>query len=258
MASYSPVRSVERALRVLEELNRTKVSTVADLHLRTNLPKPTIVRLLQTLVQNGFVNHDVRQSGYRLTSKVMSLSSGFHSDPLVVEAGRAYAIAITKKMMWPASISILDGTSVVVRFSTIPDSPISPFHATVNMRLSLDRHAMGLAYLAFCPIPERKILIQSMREKNESISRLTDETETVLLNRLSLIKRQGFAERVLGEGMDNSNTIAVPIHGQARLLGTLGLTYFRSAVWHADAVREFLEPLQTAASHISSNVTDLT
>ena len=49
-------------------------------------------------------------------AQVLSLSSGFHKDPLVVEAGRAWAIALTRKYQWPAAIALLDKDAVVVRF----------------------------------------------------------------------------------------------------------------------------------------------
>ncbi|MEM9576328.1 MAG: helix-turn-helix domain-containing protein [Pseudomonadota bacterium] len=258
MARYSPVRSIARVLMVLEELNRSKSSSVAELHNRTKLAKPTIVRLLQTLEHCGYVSRDDRLSGYVLTSKIMSLSAGFHNDPLVVEAGRAYAIALTKRITWPVSIAILDQADVVVRFSTIPDSPISPFHATVNMRLSLHRHGLGLAYLAFCPEPERRILLKSVHKAAQQDAAVPRDTETGLLSRLELIKQQGFAERLRGAGFENSNTMAVPILGDGRVLGTLGITYFRSAMRRADAVQNLLGPLQEAASQIAGNVRKLT
>lgn len=255
MASFSTVRSVQRAFVILEQLNLSKVTSVGDLHTNTGIPKPTIVRLLQTLETLGFVSRDPRHSGYRLTSKVMSLSAGFHSDPLVVEAGRVYAIGLTKKLTWPIAIAVLDQAEVVIRFSTIPDSPISPFHATVNMRLSLDQHALGLAYLAFCPADECKILVNLLRNNNPEIYASASEAEMLLNNRLETIRQQGFSERVLRTGNDNSNTIAVPIlTDENRCLGTLGVTYFRSAVTRNEAVSQFLSPLQAAASKIARNI----
>ena len=50
-----------------------------------------------------------------------------------------------------------------VRFSTIADSPVSPFHATINMRLSLISRALGRAYIAYCPNEERELLVRLLR-----------------------------------------------------------------------------------------------
>lgn len=84
----APVESVRRAIHLLHELNRQRVSSVRHLHGATGLPKPTIVRLLDTLIALGYVVNDRRQGGYQVTSLVRSLSAGFHGDPLVVEAAR--------------------------------------------------------------------------------------------------------------------------------------------------------------------------
>src|SRR5690606_916705 len=84
--SGATVRSVERALAVLQAMNRRPVSSVDYLHKATKLPKPTLVRLLHTMVKAGYITNDARQAGYHLTSLVTSLSCGFHGDPLVVQA----------------------------------------------------------------------------------------------------------------------------------------------------------------------------
>ena len=63
MPSFPPVQSVQRALRLLAELNRQRVTSVAELHRRTGLPKPTIVRLLETLQAEGFIANDRRRGG---------------------------------------------------------------------------------------------------------------------------------------------------------------------------------------------------
>ena len=46
MSSSTPVRSVVRAIEMLQALNRQPVSTIEWLHAQTRIPKPTIVRLL--------------------------------------------------------------------------------------------------------------------------------------------------------------------------------------------------------------------
>ena len=51
------VRSVVRAVELLKALNRRPVSTVEFLHAQTRLPKPSIVRMMQTLEGCGLVKH---------------------------------------------------------------------------------------------------------------------------------------------------------------------------------------------------------
>jgi len=47
------IRSIERGLRVLQEMNLQPYTSIASLHERTRLPKPTLVRILKTLEQAG-------------------------------------------------------------------------------------------------------------------------------------------------------------------------------------------------------------
>ncbi len=257
MGSFLPVRSVERVLAILEQLNLNKVTAVRDLHHATGLPKPTIVRLLQTLEKLGYVSNDMRHGGYQVTSKVTSLSSGFHGDPLVVEAGRAHARMLTKQLIWPATIAILDATHMIVRYSTIPDSPNSPFHATVNMHLTLDRHALGLAYLAFCSGEEQDLLIHSIMQGRDETDSQVGETERVFRRDLQRIRQQGFAERNPYMDPRSSNTIAVPILDNDRVMGTLGITFFRSAYTRQEAITKFVGLLQNAASEIAKSTQKL-
>ncbi len=256
MASFPPVQSVVRALSILKDLNTRRVTTVHQLHQVTRLPKPTIVRLLETLVREGFVETDKRLGGYRVTSTVQTLSAGFHGAPLVVEAGRAWAIDLTQRLKWPASIAVLDDAAVSVRFSTIPDSPMSPFHATINMRLSLIARALGRAYIGFCPREEREILIRLLRHSDNPEDK-PDDLEGAVAEIVKRARRQGFAERSQNVEPKSSSTIAAPIMMGERVLATLGLTYFRSAIPPRDLRRTLVGPLLETARHIEKSIVAL-
>jgi len=256
MPSYPPVQSVKRALELLAALNEQKISSVEQLRKRTGLPKATIVRLLQTMTSAGFVTNDRRQGGYQVTSLVQSLSHGFHGDPMVIEAGRPWAIGLTRRHKWPVSIATLHWDHVVVRFSTIPDSAISPFHATINMKLSLVSRGLGRAYLAFCPAQERKILLDALEHSGWPEDAAAKDRVT-LLRVLAGIRKRGFAERDPTVEPRNSNTLAVPIVSGERLLATLGLTYFTSAVRDRPTQALLVDELHTAARSIAESVRTL-
>jgi IclR family mhp operon transcriptional activator len=248
MPSFPPVQSVQRALALLAELNRQRVTSVGELHQRTGLPKPTIVRLLETLIAEGFAASDSRLGGYQVTSKVAALSSGFHGAPMVIEAARPWAIELTRKLKWPAAVAVLQEDAVFVRFSTIADSPVSPFHATINMRLSLISRALGRAYLAYCPKEERQLLVRMLSASDHAEDRLKNLAR-VVQQLVRSTRSRGFAERDL-----NSGTIAVPIMAHRVVLATLGLTYFRSAVRRSTLVDTLVPALKEARTHIEQSI----
>jgi IclR family mhp operon transcriptional activator len=253
MPSFPPVQSVQRALSLLTELNRQRVTTIAELHRRTGLPKPTLVRLLETLIRDGYVASDQRLGGYQVTSQVSILSCGFHGAPMVIEAGRPWAIDLTRELKWPVSIALLETDAVVVRFSTIADSPLSPFHATINMRLSLISRGLGRAYFAYCPKEERDLLV-SMLESSTDPEDHPDGLPEVVRHLVKTIRAKGFAERDPHVEPTSSSTVAVPIMAGNRVLATIGLTYFRSAVQRAALIDRLVRPLQEARDQIEKTI----
>jgi IclR family mhp operon transcriptional activator len=242
-------------MRILQELNLQPYTSIARLHARTNLPKPTLVRILRTLEDAGFVENDPRLGGYQVSGLVGSLSSGFHKEPMVVEAGRAWAIAVTRKHQWPVSISLLDRDAVVVRFSTVPDSSVSPFHATVNMRLPLITRGMGLAYLAFTSEEEFSLILDILRNSSNPEDAMAHHPRE-LMRLVNRVRELGYANRSRSVEPTNSNTIAVPImNSHGRVMASLGLTYFTSAFKSQEEACERYAPvLKSAAFEITQDI----
>ncbi|RAI44581.1 DNA-binding transcriptional regulator [Rhodoplanes roseus] len=253
MPSFPPVQSVRRAFVLLSELNKQRVATVADLHARTGLPKPTIVRLLETLIADGYVASDKRLGGYQVTSQVTTLASGFHGAPMVIEAARPWAIDLTRRLKWPVSVALLVKDAVAVRFSTIPDSPVSPFHATINMRLSLISRGLGRAYLAYCPREERDLLVQMLETSTDPEDHPPD-LHAVVRTLVRTVRARGFAERDPATEPTSSSTAAIPIMADGRVLATFGLTYFRSAVPRSKLMEQVVRPLKEAGARIEQSI----
>lgn len=247
MSPPRPVNVVLRALQILRALNRQPVSTVDAIHKHTAIPKPTIVRLLQTLEADGLVRRAPQYGAYYLTSEVMALASGYHSEPRIVEASAAVCEALTQELKWPVSVAVHDGDAMIVRYSTIPHSPLSFFHSTINMRLSLVAQAMGRAFLAFCGATEQDALIELLARSG---SAPIAGHEAQVREMLAQVRARGYAlrdPRVRPE----SSTIAVPILDAGRVVASIGLTWFSSALTVEQAVERFLPPLRDASSAIS-------
>lgn len=258
MTSFPPVQSVVRASRLLQELNRQQVATIDQLHRTTTLPKPTIVRLLETLIHQGFVVADKRSGGYAIASGVETLSAGFHGGPLLIEAGRDCCLELTRKHKWPASLAVLDsaGTGVTLLFSTIPDSPMAPFRPMMARKRSLITTAMGRCYLAFCPDDERELLLRMLIASNPESEAAGIEDAVAELVRRS--RRQGYAERDPRAPPNSGSTVAMPVRHGDRVLGMVGIGYFKSAVPDRDVPRLLAAPLRDAAMHIEQNAAAIT
>lgn len=231
--------ALEKGLRILELLNDHVSVRVRDLHEWTGLPKPTIVRILNTLQSMGYVRRLSRAAGYSVSSRVIALSSGFHGVPRIVEHAAPHLDALTRRLLWPASLASLDFDAMVVRYSTIPMSPYSHRQSTIQRRLSLSLRAHGRAYLAFCPRAELESLLRPMPE----------DVVAHLRQQLPLFRRQGWATR--HPAIDpQTNSIAVPLFGpDRRLQGTIGFTFFRRSLSHSEE-KALAGELKAAAGRI--------
>ncbi|MEO3471163.1 helix-turn-helix domain-containing protein [Roseomonas sp. CAU 1739] len=251
--SEPPVQSVLRALSILRELNRQQHTTVDQLHRVTLLPKPTIMRLLGTLAAAGLVAKGERGLGYRVTSDVQALSAGFHGGPLVAQAGRPWATDLTRRLRWPVAIAVLDGARIAISVSTAASSTVSPFHATIGVRHSLVTRALGRAYLAWCPEEELRILLRMLGASPDPEDN-PPNLERVVRMMIATAQRQGYALRDPKVEPRSSNTVAVPIMQGAGVAGTIGFSFFRSAVSQRALVEELVPALKQASLEITTSM----
>lgn len=254
MSSFPPVQSVVRAIELLKALNRQPVSSLDILHRHTGLPKPSIVRLLQTLSSIGLVKAGPQHGTYYLTAEVRTLSAGFHTEPKAIECGAPVLEAFTAKHKWPVSLAVFDDNAVVVRYSTVPNSPLSLLHNTIGLRHSLVSRALGRAFLAFCDPQERDAIIEVLQTSAAPEDAPARERAS-LVALLDDIRAKGYAVRDPSV-RPVSNTIAVPIFERGRAIGSIGLTYFSSTLKVEEALRRYLADLQQAGRAISDKLSE--
>jgi IclR family mhp operon transcriptional activator len=246
------IQPIIRALHVLEALNRGSPMALGALHETTGLPKPTLVRLLDTLIAGGYVRRVSRRAGYALGERVLRLSSGFRHADKAVEAARPFLYALTAQHKWPVAISTLDGDSMIVRLSTRHESPFAADEDFLEQRVPLLVSAMGRAYLAFCPKEELETLLSLMRNSNARRNAMARD-EKAVARLLSGIRARGYATTapLRGEALMG---LAVPVMDGAQVVAAMTLRYFRSAMTEEEAARRYLAPMQEAAKAIGAGL----
>ena len=149
-ADGGDIRSVRRALALLQLLNQREVWDLHSLHERAQLPKPTVYRLLNTLRKEGYVHSDRGTGEYRLTERVQELAAGYTEKSLLVEIGAPVALSVTRRIRWPLALGTLSEDVIVVRYSTMPEEvPLAVQTTTLGHRHGLleVRHGLRLSRL---------------------------------------------------------------------------------------------------------------
>ena len=250
------VEPVMRALKLLEALNQEPVMTLGKLHLATALPKPTLVRLLDTLIAAGYVRRMSRRAGYSLSERVLRLSGGFRHTDRVIEAARPFLYALTAQHKWPIALATFDRDAMIVRAGTQHKSPFSTDPDYLDTRLPMLHSALGRAYLAFCPNEEREMILAMLRA-SPTRSNQTARDERAVARLLSTIRRRGYATPAPSQG-DPSLGIAVPILQGPNVVACMVMRYIGAAMTEDEAARRYLAALRDAAGAISSAIAENT
>ena len=226
--SYPPVESVRRALEVLRTVNRLRIASVTDIHAATGLPKPTIIRMLETLIADDYIARDNMFGGYRVTCRVRELTKGYSGISMVIEASRAPEIELTQKIKWPIGIGVLDGDAISIQFWTGTISPLAHTNTVLGLRPPLLSSAMGRAYMAFCPEEERERLFDMLRANPaEKFDAAKEEEYRRLLTRL---RSDAFAVRDPRTEPRQMTTLAMPLMFGRSVLATISVSFYRKAV----------------------------
>jgi IclR family transcriptional regulator, mhp operon transcriptional activator len=234
--------SVRRSFAILEALSSRPQGTISELTLETRLPRPTVVRLLQTLIELGYVAHISRQLGYRLTDRVLELAKGIRFIDHLVDAAAPHMRRFTRQHGWPLYLGAIRHRAITIRYSTAPESPLSFERIALQRRSPIMTGALGRAWLAFCSDEERRAMLHELGVRNS----------TALAAALARIRRDGHAFTVLPPSAKLQG-IAVPIRKRGRVLGCVTMRFTRSTMSEAEAGARFGPLLRTLAAAIAAD-----
>ena len=246
--SYPPVKSVCRALDVLRTLNKLQIASVTAIHEETGFPKPTIVRLLETLRAEGYVARDNMCGGYRVTSRVRKLNSGYQGISEVIEVARPLAIDLTQRLKWPIGIGVIDGDAIAIKFWTGAISPWAHTNTVLGLRPDLLTTAMGRAYLAFCPFEQREAHLSRLRaDRGSAFGEVEEHRFRTLLDQVA---RDGYATRDPQTKPFRTTTLAAPIREGETVHALISISFFTTAIPRSAILERIVTPLKDTTTRI--------
>lgn len=139
---------------------------LTELARRTGIPKPTVARLAGTLAKLGYLDHLEAEGKYRIGPGVLALGYSMLARLDVREVARPLMHELAERSQASVSFGVRDRLSMVY-VETVRSSASITLQRGVGTRLALATTAMGRAYLAGMPAPERSFLLDQIRLRNE-------------------------------------------------------------------------------------------
>ncbi len=239
MDERQELRSLKKALNALCHMNQEGEATVASLAAAIGVPRTTATRLLESLAVEGYIEKAPRSRYYRLTNKVLRLSSGFQEESILVETATPMLKTLGKEIGWALSLSTPKASEMVVRVTTNFDTAMILSRHSVGYRVPILYTTTGLCFLALCSEAERNAVLGLARDANDPREQLANNPE-LLASTLSRIRDNGFCMLEYPEFREGNVGVPLTIYG--RVVGGIVMRYLKSAMQH-DKMFDFYVPM---------------
>ena len=244
---------------MLRALETAPALTLAELHLATGLPKPTLLRLLATLEHESLVWRSLGDGSYRATGGPIARA---RFQPLA-RAAREHLAVLQRRLLWPSDVSVRRGWYMELVETNRGLSDLSLTRDRIGARIDIACSAVGRAYLAYCPPGERERIIDYIDSHPEIRGAFGPLDRRALTAALEQTRRQGYADRDpnvvrawrMGEADDHLDAIAVPVLHGRRLIGSLNLVWLRRFQLRQTLVSAHLGELRACAAAIGKAIT---
>lgn len=220
MASYEPVAALMRGLDVLRSLNERGPSTVGELHQATSIAKPTIVRMLETLVHAGYVDVLAIDRRYQVTARVLQLSNGYELQQQLLKLARPILNQYRTQVGWPIELSVFDLDAMVI-LDTSREPDTFSVNRKTGSRLPVLSSALGRAYLSALSDEQLSHTLATLfaRERDESLEPMRRE-DVIDLIQSCRMRGYGYADRTLAS---NACAIAAAIKMNGKPIGSVNI-----------------------------------
>lgn len=249
------VRALVRGLAVLRHVNTAGAARPSEIAQALGIPRPTVYRILETLEEAGYVVFSASANLARVTRLAASLGDGAAMTTELCRAAGPVFAEYAARMIWPLDLAVYENAAMVIQETTHGRSPLSIDRAMTGYRLPMLRTSAGRAYLAFCPVAERDLILDHLRRLGDPAD--APFLEPIWLERmLQETQARGFAIRDAGEFRPQTASLAVPVRIGAGVSGCVSLIWIRSAMTTQRAIETAAEPVAEMAKRIAAQLAD--
>jgi len=254
MTGVKTIRALSRGLDVMRTLEREGAATLHELAQRTRLPKPTLMRVLQTLEGEGYVRRGIGDRLYRHNVRGIRPPEGGWK-AVLTEVAAPILDRLCNTVLWPSDLGIYEDGVIHVQETTRRLSPFLLNRDVLRADIHVLPSAMGRAVLAWSGAAQREAILARLARSRRAPDRpardrgameaLIEETRT-----------RGYASRMPGYYISHRreadvSAIAKPILLRGEAIGAVNLAWVSGAMGEHDFVARYLAPLATAASRIN-------
>ncbi|WP_049577413.1 IclR family transcriptional regulator [Streptomyces sp. SBT349] len=180
--------AADKTLDVLEAL--AEHHSIAGLSEATRLPKPTVHRILRTLVERGFARQTDHGS-YASGPRILTLIGRHQRGADLSDRVRPALEELQKRTNWTVHFALLAGHEAVYAAKLEGDRP---YHLASRVGMSLPLHSTSVGKSMLACLPEDTVRALLTRAGMPARTARTHTTPRALFAELEAVRRRGWAE----------------------------------------------------------------
>lgn len=189
----SPIRSVDRALDIIEELSKhPKGLGLMELSRAVNLHKTTTFRMLSAIMTHGWIAKDPISGNYRLTLMLFEIGSKVSARMNILNVARPYLDDLTARMGETVHLVIRDGSEVVYLYKEDSLNQAIKMGSSIGSRNPLYCTGVGKAILAYLNEDELEEIWKASNIRQVTRSTITNLDQ--MKKELELTRQRGWAQ----------------------------------------------------------------
>lgn len=257
MTSTGGVKSIEalrRGLEVLQAVQHSSAVTLAELQRQTGLPKASLLRILKTLREAGWVDRNELEGRYVPSAAPGEAGPFWQWCARLSSSAAPVRIGLQKRVPWPVDMAVRDGQGMLILDTHRPINGLAVNYRVLGFRPAMLVSSLGRCYLSFCPDDERREIVARLARSTRPMDRLASRADAVR-RMVALSRSQGYAARdpsdTSADSPERFGALSVPVVSQGRVLACLSCAWLPAVTTERDVAAAYLHILQGAARAIA-------
>lgn len=184
------VKSVDRAIRILELLSENNKMGITEISKKLNLPKTTTYDIVSTLHERGILEKDEENNRYFLGLKLFELGDAARANFELRKIAVPYLKELNSKLDETVHLTVRDNDEVLY-IECFESTKRLRTYSVIGVRAPLYCTAVGKALLAFLPDEEIKKIVRKKGFIRFTPNTITDEKR--LFDEIKKIRELGYS-----------------------------------------------------------------
>ena len=205
---FNAIQKVCAILRVLAQRSPLRLTDIAD---TTSLNKATALRILNSLIEEGFVSRVTGAKTYELGQEARVMAVGARRSVDIADLAHPSLLRLSERSADTALLSVRSGVEALYLARSVGSHPLQPNYLQIGSRRPLGVGAGALALLVWLPDAEIEAVIEVIVPRLAKSPRITPK---FLRERIAVARKVGHTV-LLDAAFPGMGGVGVPVRDDA-------------------------------------------